>query len=59
VGLEPYVSILPPVSSADGRRLTVDVQLAPNAPLGVVMVLVGGSGWTTPDVPGMRVEIVP
>jgi len=58
-GLEPYVSMLPPVASADGRRLTVDVQLAPNTLLGVVPVLVGGTGWTTPDVPGMRVEIAP
>jgi hypothetical protein len=58
-GFEPYVSILPPVPSDDGRRLTVDVQLAPNTPLGVVPVLVGGTGWTTPDAPGMQVEIVP
>ena len=59
VGVEPFVSLLPPVASADGRRLTVDVMLAPNTPLGVVPVIVEGPGWTTPDMPGMRVEIAP
>jgi hypothetical protein len=59
VGLEPYVSLLPPVVSADGRRLTVDVMLAPNTLVGVVPVIVESPGWTTPDMPGMRVEIAP
>jgi hypothetical protein len=58
-GIEPYVSISTPVVSDDGRVLTVDVQLAPNTPIGAVPVLVSGPDWTTPDAPGMRVEIAP
>jgi hypothetical protein len=47
-----------PVVSADGRTLTVDMFVSPNAPLGAVNVVVGGPGWRTAEVPGMRVEIV-
>ena len=59
VGVEPYVVVEPPIVSTDGRRLTVDVFVTQNTPLGVVPVVVSGAGWSTPDVPGMRVEIVP
>jgi hypothetical protein len=59
VGVEPYVVVDPPIVSADGRRVTVDVFVTQNTPLGVVPVVLSGAGWSTPDVPGMRVEIVP
>jgi hypothetical protein len=59
VGVDQYVVVGPPVVRADGRRLTVDVLISPNTPFGVVPVIVSGNGWITPDVPGMRVEIVP
>ena len=59
LGVEPYVVVEPPVASADGRRVTVQVLITQSTPLGVVPVVVSGAGWITPDVPGMRVEIVP
>jgi Quinohemoprotein amine dehydrogenase, alpha subunit domain III len=59
VGVEQYVVVSPPVVRADGRRVTVDVLISANTPFAVVPVIVSGTGWNTPDVPGMRVEIVP
>jgi len=58
-GVEPYIVVGVPAISADGRRLTVEVLITQNTPLGVVPVVVSGAGWSSPDVPGMRVEIVP
>jgi hypothetical protein len=48
-----------PMASPDGRRLTVDVFVAADAPLGAFDVVVIGPGWQTPGSPRMRVEIVP
>jgi hypothetical protein len=58
-GLGPHVTIDPLAVSANGRRVTVVVWIAPDTPLGLTSVVVTGAGWSTPDVPGMRVEIVP
>jgi hypothetical protein len=58
-GLGPHVTIDPLAISTDGRRVTVVVWIAPDTPLGPTSVVVRGAGWSTPDVPGMRVEIVP
>jgi hypothetical protein len=57
--LNPHVTVDPLVVSADGRRVMVVVWIAPDTPLGLASVVVSGAGWSTPDVPGMRVEIVP
>jgi hypothetical protein len=58
VGVEGYVTTSIVAISSDGRRLTVDVFVPPGTPLGVVSVIVSGPGWSTPDIPSMRVEIV-
>jgi hypothetical protein len=58
VGLEGHVSVGLATVSGDGRRLTVDVFVAPGTPLGAVPVIVAGPGWNTPERPSMRVEIV-
>jgi hypothetical protein len=59
VGVETYVSLDPPVVSANGRRVSVDVVLAPDTPLGAVPIVVSGDGWSTRDGAAMRVEITP
>jgi hypothetical protein len=59
VGIELDVVVAAPTVSNDGRRLTVNVIVLPNAPLGMTNVVVSGTGWSTPELPGMRVEIVP
>ncbi len=58
VGLEGYVTASVVAVSNDGRHITVDVFVPPATPLGVVAVIVSGPGWSTPDIPSMRVEIV-
>lgn len=59
VGLEHDVSIARPVVSDDGHSLIVEVFVLSTAPLGPADVVVRGPGWSTPQVPTVRVEIVP
>jgi MBG domain (YGX type)/Cep192 domain 4 len=59
MGLEQDVSMGGIIVSPDGRSMTVDVYVLPSAPLGRVSVVVTGPGWSTLEVPGMQVEIVP
>ncbi len=59
VGIENDVSLGALAVSDDGRQLTVEVFVLSSAPLGMANVVVTGPGWSTPEVPAMRVEIVP
>jgi len=59
VGVGNDVVVFGPLVNPDGRELTVDLFVSPTAPLGLVNVVVSGTGWSTAQVPIMRVEIVP
>jgi hypothetical protein len=58
VGYEGVIVAGTPIVSQDGRVLTVDVFVPPNAPLGEAFVIVSGPGWSTAAVPTVRVQIV-
>lgn len=59
IGIENDVSLGALSVSDDGRQVTVEVFVLSSAPLGMANVVVTGPGWSTPEVPAMRVEIVP
>jgi hypothetical protein len=58
VGYEGVIVAGAPIVSEDGRLLTVDVFVPANTPLGQAYVVVSGQGWSTAQVPSVRVEIV-